>query len=626
MCGIFGIFRPNDSTIPAYDRLEQSAQLLAHRGPDNVSIHCEEGLGLVHTRLSLLDLSESGNQPFWDASHRFCLVYNGEIYNFQELRSQMEKVGGVFHTKCDTEVLLNGILHFGLDAFLPQLQGMFAFALWDREEGSLTLVRDRFGIKPLSILVDDDFVIFSSEVKAMGPWIPLEPSREAIYAYLAGFGGSTRDHSFYARIELVAPGSVIKISRKECLQRKYFFRVLDFWDPEYRESLHRQTSAQIVDDLDERMTESVKRHLVADAPVGAFCSGGIDSSLVMAMAARVHPNLAIFHANVKGPLSEYDAASQLAGHLNLEMKSVDVSDRDFIEFLPKVIWHYEYPCNYHPNSVPFFLVARLVHENGVKAVLSGEGSDECFLGYGSIAYDGLRHTYQQRMEKVRRVIQRIPRIGKALWPEVDGRQTTVLALLRHFEREDDEMTIREHVEKVSGKVMGSRESRSLVWLSYHLRTLLHRNDVLGMASSIEARFPFLDHDVVRLAVNMPYATKIRRSITSLDRSHPFIRDKWALREVANRYLPKNLSQRRKQGFPTNAYARLEIAPRFLADSLLNDILNLSSRECQLLTEASPSDFQVRLLFLDLWAQLYFAGLPIDAVQERLARAVTIRAQ
>lgn len=623
MCGIFGVLELKDRSIPDRARLEETARILAHRGPDNAGIYAEQGFGLVHTRLSLLDLSEGANQPFRDPSGRYVLVYNGEVYNFWELRRELEALGHQFHTRCDTEVVLKGCIEFGAAPFARRLMGMFAFGLWDRQERELTLVRDRFGIKPLAVLHRGDRVIFSSEIKAMRPWVGLQPNRDALLGFLAGFGGPTRDNSFFQDVRILAPGSVLKVRPGGALECSFFFRLPEFWEPDRFLDLQARSPRQIVDELDERLTESVRLHLLADAPVGAFCSGGIDSSLVMAMAAKIHPNLAIFHANVKGPLSEFDAASKLASHLGLDLKAVEVSDEDFLSYLPETMWHYEYPYSYHPNSVPFLLVAKLVREHGVKAVLSGEGSDECFLGYRSIAYTDLNAWYRRRLATMRDVVQKVPRIGRALWPSDKFARDMGVALLSRFESELDREAIREHVRARSGGAVRPRDYRTLEWLSYHLRTLLHRNDTLGMAASIEARFPFLDHEVVRFAVNMPYSAKVRRSMRTLNRSHPFIRDKWALREVANRYLPRVLSQRKKLGFPTDAYARTQIDEAYLEQSTIPEVLELTRGQASYLIRASDSEYRVRLLFLDVWIRLFMLGESINQVQSALDGAVRV---
>lgn len=616
MCGIFGVVYRQGGAVPDRGLLEASGRLLAHRGPDNTGVYQASGVGLVHTRLSLLDLSERGNQPLWDDQRHYALVYNGEVYNFPELRKELESLGVAFRTGTDTEVVLKGILHHGLDAMLPRLEGMFAFALWDDERRRLTLVRDRFGIKPLSVYEDEQMLVFSSEVKAMRPWVPLEPDPHMASAYLSGFGGATRDRSFFDGVRILRPGTVLEMQGGQRSVERSFFHIADFWDPAEHERARLRGAKAVVDRFEELLFESVQKHLLADAPVGAFCSGGLDSSLVMAMASRLHSNLAIFHANVMGPLSEHDAAKALARHLHLDMQVVDVTDDDFVQQMPAVIWHYEYPFGYHPNSVPFLAVSKLVRAHGVKAILSGEGADECFMGYAPIAYEDLRQAYRRFLAAARRLVHRVPRLGKALWPGDGSFAAQVGELEQNFERALDRAQVRERIDR-AGSTVPPREYRSLEWLGYHLRTLLHRNDALGMAASIEARFPYLDHDLVTAAVNLPYRFKVRPAARFHNRSHPFLRDKWVVRMVADRYIPRALSGRKKIGFPTNAYSRLQCSPAFYADGFLADHYRLGERALAHLLASSDRDFSVRLLMLEVWGRMFFRGASEADVVARL---------
>ena len=606
MCGIFGVLYRDGVQMPDEGRLAATARLLGHRGPDSVGMHAEPGIGLVQSRLALVDLTDRARQPFWDEERRFALVYNGEIYNYQVLREELSQRGVPFRTTSDTEVLLQAIRTLGLDATLPRLEGMFAFALWDSRERSLVLVRDRFGIKPLAVWEDDERLVFASEIKAIQPWIELAPDPHVISAYLAGFGGPTRDRSFFRGVDMLAPGAIREQRVGEASRTRSYFRMPDFWDAGERERLARLGPKQTVDHFEALLFESVRKHLIADAPVGALCSGGLDSSLVMAMASRHHSNLAIFHADVCGPLSEAPAARALADHLRLDMKVVQVVDSDFVERMPEVVWHYEYPFAHHPNSVPFLLVSHLVRASGVKAILSGEGSDECFLGYGSIATEDFRRAWARGVARVARAVQRVPGVGKLLWPAHEGFEAQVLSLETNLETAADADAIAQRMREL-GENPRPRDTRSLEWLGYHLRTLLHRNDSLGMAASIEARFPYLDHDVVRAAVNLGYRYKIRPTLSALDRSHPFLRDKWVVRSVADRYVPRVLSQRRKLGFPTNAYERMRVSPEIFASGFAADFYRLASRELSLLLRDAPPRFVVRLLLLEVWGRLFMGS-------------------
>ncbi|HME61752.1 MAG TPA: asparagine synthetase B, partial [Candidatus Binatia bacterium] len=204
--------------------LERSAALMHHRGPDRHGIYVDEGIGLVHTRLSLLDLHPRSNQPFWDSHGRYCLVYNGEVYNYRELRSELEEQRIEFKTTSDTEVLLECLIHYGAEATLRRVEGMFAFALYDKRERSLTIARDRFGIKPLYIYDQKDSFIFASEIAAMRPWMRFEPDLLSISAYLEGhLQGLANGFSFFRGIKIAAPGSVRTIRRGRRTQYGRFF-------------------------------------------------------------------------------------------------------------------------------------------------------------------------------------------------------------------------------------------------------------------------------------------------------------------------------------------------------------------------------------------------------------------
>lgn len=622
MCGIFGILMHNTAREPDPVRLEATARFLGHRGPDSSGTAVFPGLGLVHTRLSLLDLSEHGNQPFWDATGRYCMVYNGEVYNFADLREGLEHGGARFRTGTDTEVILQGVLLHGVDAFIPRLEGMYAFALWDTKEQKLILVRDRFGIKPLWLYSDRDCLIFASEVKAMRPWLTLQPDPVTVSSFLLGHGGPTRGPSFFAGIEIVPPGTILEVRPGHAPTRRTHWHLADFWDDAEQDRLRGLSPAKVVDHFESLLVGSVRKHLIADAPVGALCSGGLDSSIVMAIAARQHSNLAIFHANVVGPLSEYPAALQLAKHLKLDLKVVEVGDQAYADLMPDVLWHYEYPFAYHQNSVPFLSVARLVRECKVKAVLSGEGSDECFLGYDMLAWQDFATLWAGLRARCRRLVQKVPVLGRILATDHDE---LLLGARIHsrFENAVDLAGIRARLDGSRARPLPERELRSLTLLGYHLRSLLHRNDALGMASSVEARFPFLDHPLVRSAVNAAYRHKLRWEPRVTSKVHPFVTDKWVVRKIADRYLPRSLSRRRKIGFPTTAYQRATIAKEFHADSFLAHHFRLDSDSAARLSQECGTAFSLRSLMLDVWARMFFDGERPDRAVERVNRFLRV---
>jgi asparagine synthase (glutamine-hydrolysing) len=620
MCGIFGILFKNRQAIPETEKMETSIQLFKHRGPDDKGYFIDSGIGLGHVRLSLLDLSERGKQPFWSDDGRYCIVYNGEVYNFKGLRIELEELGYTFKSTTDTEVVLKCFIEFKPEEAFKKLKGMFAFALYDTIEKKLLIVRDRYGIKPLYVYNDDNAFAFSSEIEALKPWIKLEDDPHNIISFMLGFEFPTLNSCYFKNLQTLAPGTIttIKIGEEPKFQRAY--KLTDMMDPAESEKLDSMTAIQSVDYLDALLTEAVKQMLFADAEVGALCSGGVDSSIIMAIAAKQHDNLAIFHADVKGPNSEYDAAKTLADHLNLDLRSTEVTDQDFIDLMPEVTFHYGHPFIYHPNSIPFLMVTKLVKKFNVKAVLSGEGADECFLGYQGIAQEPFLKFYKRQILKLASMIKKIPQFGHYLYFGSDGNADLVRGMLNKFECEIEYQEIDNEYKRIKKDL--DLNVRSLHWLAYHLRTLLHRNDCLGMASSIEARFPFLDEDVVKAAINLPHNRKIRFSITTFEKSHPLLRDKWIVRKLADRYIPKKLSRRRKLGFPTTAIKRMNISKSYFRNSFVEEYLTLSRPVLNYLYEHSNQTMKLRLLFLDVWGQVCLNSSSIESVKEKLTSHIS----
>ena len=623
MCGIFGI-RVATGITPDRANLEASARLLQHRGPDASIVHNEPGLGLAHTRLSLVDTEARSNQPFWDIERRYCLVFNGEIYNFRELRSELEANGCVFRTSSDTEVLLQMLIYYGAPATLPRLEGMFGFAFIDREAGTLLLARDRFGMKPVFYAESSDSFMFASEVKAFRPWQTLEPNLSSISAYLMKFGGPTKGSSFYKGVHGLAPGHMLTLGIDGIAEISPFFQAHDFLDAEEYERLKGRSNQQIVDEFEGLMGDAVESHAFADATVGAFCSGGVDSSLIVSLAAKKTKDVQLFHANIKGSWSEIEPAKALAKHLGLDLNVVDVDEQSFVDSIPKVMRHYEYPYTYHPNCAPLMTIAERARDLGVKGLLSGEGSDELFLGYPWLGRKRLTDVYDQMTEGMGHLIRKIPGIGSILLPDRSGNFAAVRDILNGREILDDLNEVSEAIARHPHAQSDPKIRWTLDYMNHHLRTLLLRNDTMGMAASIEARFPFLDNNLAKFGVNLPGRHKLRVSPFVFEKAHPFVRDKWVVRAAADRYIPKNLSQRIKIGFWTTVFQRLEIEEALFETSRLGDLLNLSKRQLRDLASESSSDLKLRLLHLDVWTRVCIDGEPDDISISRLKDHVTIR--
>lgn len=625
MCGIFGVWSQDADRVPSNIDLCESARLLQHRGPDSNGVYAAPGVGLAFTRLTFLDTDPRANQPLWDATGRYCVVFNGEIYNFKELRQGLESQGVRFRTTSDTEVLLHSLIRHEPLAAIRSLQGMFAFGFYDSVERSLILARDRFGMKPLYTCEKSGDLLFASEIKALQPWWTPVLDEFSIGSYLLGFGGPTKGATFYRGLRSVPPGSAVICRAGARPELASFFELPEFWSAEQRKSLSAMSARAVVDRLDELLFDSVRRHMFADVRVGAFCSGGVDSSLLMAMAARQYSDLAIFHANVKGQWSERDAAARLASHLQLDLKTVDVTDDDFVDRIPDVTAHYEHPFTYHPNCAPLMMVSELARDNGVKGLLSGEGSDECFLGYPWLGRKRLVDSYYRAGRRLRRLVHRIPDVGRIAWPHDHDRPETVRDLLNRREIADDRAAVREAAGTARMPIT-DEDLWTMDYLGHHLRTLLHRNDTMGMAASIEARFPFLDHDVVSFAANLPASYKLRASASALEKAHPFVRDKWVVRQVADRYVPRDLSQRTKLGFWTTVFKRMCVRDSYFDGSFVASLFELSSAQMRATASDADDELTIRLLLLDAWGRVCVEGRTRDEVRKRIREHTSVRAE
>ncbi len=617
MCGLFGILQHHATAPPSVEGLESTARRLRHRGPDGSGTFADRGVGLVHTRLSLVDLNERSNQPFWDASGRYCLVYNGELYDYDGLRSELGRLGVALRTTSDTEILLESLIHLGVENTLHRIEGMFAFALYDAHQKSLVMARDRFGIKPLFIYDDDEVFLFSSTIEAMKGWVDLRPDPLMVSAYLQGFNGPMSGRSFYEGVTIVPPGAVVRITLGSRAHGSPCLTMHDLHDPDLAEDLAARSPGEWVDRVEELLLNSVECQLCADVPVGAFCSGGVDSSLIMAMAARSHSDLRVFHADIQGPLSERSAAERLARHLDLEMKVVSVLDQHFIDTLPHIVEHFGSPFA-NPTTVPVLLVSQLVRGEGIKAVLTGEASDECFLGYPWLV-PNLPSEIRSLGGRLLRGLG-LRRSGRP--PSRVRDRELMIDLASSFELQlgpasfPDTPRREYHAEGRHGLANDAE-------LSYILRTLLHRNDTMGMAASIESRFPFLDSRLVTLAVNLPYAAKIRFSPSMLDRDQLFYRDKWVVRQVADRYLPAELSQRKKGMFPTSAFGRMVIDDRLFEDSFVADWYRLARPRLAHLLDNATRDLKLRLMLFDTWGRVCVRSDDKAEVSARLLRHVSV---
>ena len=558
---------------------------LRHRGPDDAGLWCDDeaGVALAHRRLAIVDLSATGHQPMVSPSGRYVIVYNGEIYNFPVLRRELEGLGARFRGTSDTEVLLAAIDRWGIEAALERINGMFAFALWDRRTRFLHLVRDRLGKKPLYFAWAGRALLFASELKAFHAHPDFVPEIDRTAAeLLLRYGYVPAPYAIYRGVfKLPAAGHLALPATGEAAPEAPLDRVRLYWS--MREVAQRGlrepldlSPAEAAERLEQLLTEAVAKRMIADVPLGAFLSGGIDSSTVVALMQKcsARPVKTFTIGFQESGYNEAENAKRVAQHLGTEHHEFHVTPRDAQEVIPKLPEIYDEPFA-DISQIPTFLVAQLTRRH-VTVALSGDGGDETFAGYN-------RHFLGPHLWRTISLCPGLLRQGCAgvltsispegwdagfehinRWLPQSWRRPTPgyhlhkLAALLVIERPEDlyERLISRWTDPGS-MVIGGGEPRSLVSDSgqdFDLDDLAHRmlyydtigylpDDVLvkvdraSMANSLEVRAPLLDHEIVEFAWRLPRAMKVRRGA-----------GKWILRQILARHVPTRLIDRPKQGF------------------------------------------------------------------------------
>lgn len=575
MCGIAGFISAlNSADATAIAR--QMAVCLKHRGPDDFGVWVGDGVALAHTRLAIVDLSSSGHQPMESASKRYVLSFNGEIYNHVKIRHTLK--GVLWRGKSDTETLLAAIEAWGIEAALSQISGMFAFALWDRRDRRLTLARDRLGEKPLYYGWVGRSFVFASELKALKVhpnWQPnIDPN--ALSSYMR-FGYVPTPHSIYFGINKLPPGAMVcyeagMVPRTPIAPRQYWsaFEQIGLGD----ENIGSDESA--IDKLDDLLRFSIQRQTMADVPLGAFLSGGIDSSLVTALlqAQTAQPVKTFSIGFLEQAYDEAKHAGKVAQFLGTDHTNFYVTAADALSVIPKLPSMFDEPFG-DSSSIPTHLVAELSKAQ-VTVVMSGDGGDELFGGYnryfwGQSLWNGMRYVPRGLRALAGRVACSVPpdkwdhlyryfckfALKYAYMPNfgdklhklaevIDAESADHLyRLLVSQQREIDSVVLagREAVTWAGTQASFFRHSgfsermmfRDLV--SYLPDDILTKVDRATMAAGLESRVPLLDPRVVEYSCRLPLHMKIRNG-----------QGKWLLRQVLYRYIPKEIMDRPKQGF------------------------------------------------------------------------------
>jgi len=556
MCGIVGVLHRNRRPV-SQRVLDRMTDRLAHRGPDDRGTFVDGELGLGHRRLSIIDLSKAGHGPMMSDDERYVITYNGEVYNFLELRAELEARGHVFRSNTDTEVVLNAYRQWGPQA-VNRFNGMFAFGIWDRKERTLFLARDRYGIKPIYVTEGAFGVAFASEVKAFLDLPGFEPEVDpnGLKEYLS-FQNFFSDRTLFKNVRLMPPASY-------ATYRTDFggdSEPVTYWDFDFRDRVEPVSHDEDVEVLDRLFSQAVNRQLVTDRTVGAYLSGGLDSGAITAVAAQNIPNIRSFtvgfgmHAvsGMELGFDEREQAELMSYTFQTEHYQMVLKSGDMERCMGELVWHLEEPRV--GQSYPNYYAAKLAGKFD-RVVLAGTGGDELFAGYPWRYYRAVNNTdFDTYVRKYFEYWQRM------LSPEEFARVTGPVN-----GESKDYSALEQFRDVFKQKRQDSLRPEDYVNLSLHLeaKTFLHGllvvEDKLSMAHSLESRVPFLDNDLVDYAQHVPIHSKLAnlRQIIELDENEPgpkaekyFTKTndgKNILRQVLQRYVPDRIANGVKQGF------------------------------------------------------------------------------
>jgi asparagine synthase (glutamine-hydrolysing) len=542
MCGIAGLVYRDAARPCGADVVTKMRDVCTYRGPDDAGLHLDGPVGLGHRRLSIIDLG-GGHQPMADASGRYWIVFNGEIYNYRTVRESLSAKGYAFRTHSDTEVILQAYADMG-EQCVTALNGMFAFAIWDREQRTLFIARDRMGVKPLYYAETPEAFVFGSEIKSIfeSGYVTPRCREEAIAEYLI-FRQVAGPHGLFEGIKALPPGCTMTV-------RDGAVRITRFWSPRPP----RERAAITYDDAKATfrslLEDSVRLRLISDVPVGTFCSGGVDSSLVTAVAAGLKGD-AVNTYSVGFDEVDFDESAyalMVAEKYRTVHHQLKVDAAEYSELFPRMVWHNDEPLDF-ANSVQIYALSKLAKER-VTVVLTGEGSDELFAGYPRYRIPDLANVARYVPAPLRRLaaslgdhrVEKLSRYASVtpdeaiLYNSSYLRPEVVAAVCERVL--PAALEFRHEALRASAELGLDRVGRvSLLDQETFLVGILHRQDKMSMAASIESRVPFMDYRIVEFANRLPSAFKVRNGS-----------GKAIVKDVAREFLPAEIVDRRKSGF------------------------------------------------------------------------------
>ncbi|MCM3596650.1 asparagine synthase (glutamine-hydrolyzing) [Metabacillus idriensis] len=578
MCGFAGVIDFEKVHTKRYrEYIEAASRQIVHRGPDDSGMFEDEHAILAFRRLSIIDV-DGGHQPMpYGDDDRYQIVFNGEIYNYVELRELLFRKGERLKTETDTEVIVALYHLYGKDV-LRYLRGMFSFLIWDTQEQHLFAARDHFGIKPLYYIEDGFTVLFASEMKCLKEYKRTAYVNDVSLQHYLSFQYVPDPDTIQKEIHKVPPGyCVTKVAGDRMVLEKY-------WEPKMK-PVPSNDESRMIDAIQTVIVDSVKMHMRSDVPVGSFLSGGVDSSIIASIARQFHPGLKTFSVGFKQEgYSEIDVAKETAAAIGAENFAYYVDHTEFMRELPKIIWHMDDPVA-DPASIPLYFLSREARKH-VKVVLSGEGADELFAGYNIYKepYDlsvfghlptGIRQALKQLASifpegmKGKSFIERGTTlledryIGNANIFSADEKKRLLTGRDQYVNPTEITGDLFENVRHLDS-VSKMQYIDLMTWLK---GDILVKADKMTMAHSLELRVPFLDREVFHAAAAIPYEWKVKNGET-----------KYLLRQAVRDLVPSHVLNRRKLGFPVPIrnwlkHEMYEWASALISESELDGLIN-----------------------------------------------------
>ena len=568
MCGIAGVFNLSGDSV-SRETLKSMVKSIAHRGPDGEGLYVSGNVGLGHRRLAILDVSDNGAQPMTSKDLKWTVVFNGCIYNFQELRQELRSKGHQFVSQTDTEVIVEGLSAYG-PSFLERLNGMFAIAAWNEETQDLYLSRDRFGIKPLYYWFNGKTLLFGSEIKAFftHPSFKVELNKEALNEYFT-FQNLFSFRSFFKGVVILPPANTVKINSKTSSINNN-----SWWDYNFTEPDETMSYEDAKEETQRLFSSAVSRQMIADVPVGSYLSGGMDSGSITAVASKHVPRLCTFTcgfdmSEVTGHEANYDErrdAELMANHFKTEHYEQIMNAGDLRWSLPRVVYHLEDPRV--GMSYPNYYISRLASKF-VKVCLQGTGGDELYGGYPWRYYRIFDSLNQQQF------FDQYYAFWQRLVPDAQKGELFTDNVLSSVDL-NDPRTIFERVFTFNDQLKYARPEEHIQnSLYFEIKTFLPGlfmvGDKLAMANGLEERFPFMDNDLVDFAQKIPVRHKLGNLTAEIERIdenqnnkkryREFSDGKKVLRDAMKGYIPEAIVNRKKQGFsaPDESWYRGENA-------------------------------------------------------------------